>query len=1094
MASRSAPTSRQKRPPLAPLLGFLQSAELWTSLQSKKYAEVAGAGNVFSKSYLIMQMQERWPKKPILWICSSKQDMTEAEQCLALWGTSVVTRFDLSENVPQTQQRMVHFLQRLAGGEPGVMLVSPEFLWLRVPRPGELEKDILWIRQGHDISLYQLFEQLIIRGFSASEDRVLVPGQYRSTGDTVTVFPVGMDTPVRINFLGDTVEDMFLVDQESGKMLRDMKELKIFPLIFSNGHTILATHIPDQVTIVNDEVEFSTLPEDEQGISVEKEMHTLMKTHTYLHFTAFPETDDFLHVRFLSVLKYYNIADFTNDVKERFLAGWRVVLFTKHAEAVKNALETYDVPLLSRLSEVEDKPSERGAVCVLDAPEDDMVLPRSFQHAEQKLILLTDREIFLGKKKKRVTKEANSMVAFLASLKKGDYVVHADHGVGVFAGIEQKSIDDITKEYLEIRYADNDKLFIPTDQSDKVTKFISNDEKPPKLTRLDSAEWTTINRKVKTEANKIAKELLDLYAKRALAQGFRYAGDTELQEKFEATFPYEETPGQLKAIFDVKADMEREQPMDRLVCGDVGFGKTEVAMRAAFKAVMSKKQVAVISPITILADQHFKSFEKRMKPFGVRVEMMSRFKSPKEQKDILARLAKGEVDIVVGTHRLLQADIRFADLGIIIIDEEQRFGVKQKEKLKEMRANVDVLTLSATPIPRTLHMSLSNIRDITTITTPPPGRLPIITEVRKYSDGLVREAILREIERGGQVYFLHNKVRTIEGVAHKLRNLIPEARFVVSHGQLDPRELERRILAFKNKEFDVLVSSTIIENGIDLPNANTLIVNSADSFGLSQLYQLRGRVGRSRTQAYTYLLYSSRTLPLDAKKRLRAIVEASELGSGFQIAMKDLEIRGAGDILGSSQHGVMNAVGVSHFIRLLNQTVEEMKTFGPAGKENEQTQEKDVTVELPLTAYIPDWYITQYEEKIGFYQRFAGMHAMADIDEEVDNMQDEYGELPAEVQNLVKVLRLKVLARRAHVDAIRVYNQPFGLKEANLLMGKSMKPEHIFNLLESNQRWFIAGDKLKIKLEDLGVDWYAGLMQAIEALCHVPLKLRTSKK
>lgn len=1075
---------------LGPLLSLHDHQTFFDVLQQHGYAEIAGGGNVFSKAFIISTLEQKTKRKKLVWIAPTKQDTFDVCHSLHTYSELPCTIFAIEEKVADTQMRLVEFLQFLSNDTPGIAVVTPEFLWLRVPRIEDMEEEILLLQHGQEISPYALFEQLIQRGFHASEDRSLVQGQYRSTGDTVTVFPIGTRAPVRITFLGNTIEDIYTVDQETGRIASPLKELRLFPMLFTKNYTIAATHIPESCIIVNDEVEFTDLETAEGTIPVEKEMHALMQTNTYVHFTAFPETDTFLHLRYLSVLKYYNLADFTNDLKERFIAGWRVVLLTKQPEAVTNALEAHEIPLVQTFDQFLEQGKKKGALIVLPTPEEERSFPHSYQNAEQKVLVLTDKEIFLGKKKKKVTKEANSMLAFLSSLKKGDYIVHADHGVGVFAGIEQKSIDEITKEYLEIRYADNDKLFIPTDQSDKITKYISNQEKPPKLTRLDSAEWTTLTKKVKTEANKIAKELLALYAKRAMAQGFKYVHDTEEQEKFEATFPYEETPGQIKAINDVKADMEKEQPMDRLVCGDVGFGKTEVAMRATFKAVQSKKQVAVISPITILADQHFKSFQKRMKPFGVRVEMLSRFKSAKEQKDILKRLALGEVDVVVGTHRLLQTDIHFKDLGLIVVDEEQRFGVKQKEKLKEMRCNVDVLTLSATPIPRTLHMSLSNLRDITTITTPPPGRLPIITEVRKYSDHLVREAILRELERGGQIYFLHNKVRTIEGIAHKLRNLVPEARFIVSHGQLDPRELERRVLSFKKKEADVLISSTIIENGIDLPNANTLIVNSADQFGLSQLYQLRGRVGRGRTQAYTYLLYSSRTLPVDAKKRLRAIVEASELGSGFQIAMKDLEIRGAGDILGSSQHGVMNAVGVSHFIRLLNQTVDEMKTFGESGPDDATVSDKDVSVELPLTAYIPDWYIAEYEDKIATYQRFASLHSIQDLDEELENLEVEYGEMPAEVQNLIKVIRLKILARRAHIDAIRVFNQPFGLKEANLLMGKSMKPEFIFSLLESNQRWFIAGDKLKIKLEDLGVDWYAGLIQGIEALSTVPDKLR----
>jgi transcription-repair coupling factor (superfamily II helicase) len=530
----------------------------------------------------------------------------------------------------------------------------------------------------------------------------------------------------------------------------------------------------------------------------------------------------------------------------------------------------------------------------------------------------------------------------------------------------------------------------------------------------------------------------------------------------------------------VKEDMESGEPMDRLVCGDVGFGKTEVAMRAAFKAVQGGKQVALISPITILADQHYKSFKKRMEEFNVRVDMLSRFKSQKDQKEIVQKLGKGEVDIIIGTHRLLQPDIKFKNLGLVIIDEEQRFGVKQKEALKELRKEVDMLTLTATPIPRTLNICLNKLRDITTITTPPYGRLPIITEVRKYSPSLVREAIMREIERGGQVYFLHNRVQTIDGFAESLRTLIPEAKIGVAHGKLGSGDLEDRIMAFTEHKFDVLVSSTIIENGIDLANANTLIVNNAERFGLSQLYQLRGRVGRGKRQAFAYFLYHGQRLKLDAKKRLRAIVEASDLGSGFQIAMKDLEIRGAGDILGANQHGVINVVGVAHFMRMLNKAVEDLKNGRVMEGEEEIT---DVSIELPVPAYIPDAYIPTSKDKINTYQKLSSADTKDYLKEVQKDLVEDYGKIPKEVDNLFKIIELKITAKKAGVVGIKAESVPMSEdKEIVLHLSGRVKPANIINMLEYNSKWQIIGNRMKINMKDLGFVWFSELIKCVEKL------------
>ena len=509
----------------------------------------------------------------------------------------------------------------------------------------------------------------------------------------------------------------------------------------------------------------------------------------HMAFTSFPEdAGNHSSLRYMSVLKYQNMIDLATDMKEKSLTGWKMCFFTKHATDIKALLLDRKVIFKEGAEAFRDDEKYGARIVQLEKEE---VLPDSFQSSDRKILIVSDKEIANLHEEKQKKISQRVFWEFLTSLKPNDLVVHINHGVARFLGLERRMIDGITREYLQLGYAENDKLFVPIDQADKINKFIGAEEDAPKLTRLGSAEWATLTKRVRQETEIIARELLELYAKRKQARGLTFGHDTQEQIAFEKTFPYEETPGQIKAIEDTKRDMEKAEPMDRLVCGDVGFGKTEIAMRAAFKAVMDKKQVALISPITILADQHYKSFTKRMEPFHIRVEMLSRFKSHKEQKETLERMVKGEVDIIIGTHRLLQKDIKFKDLGLVIVDEEQRFGVKQKEQFKQMRTEVDIVTLTATPIPRTLNICLNKLRDISTITTPPPGRLPVITEVRKYSHDLIREAILREIKRAGQIYFLHNRVQTIDSIAERLRALVPEARFCVAHGKLSSKELRQ---------------------------------------------------------------------------------------------------------------------------------------------------------------------------------------------------------------------------------------------------------------------------------------------------------------
>jgi transcription-repair coupling factor (superfamily II helicase) len=671
----------------------------------------------------------------------------------------------------------------------------------------------------------------------------------------------------------------------------------------------------------------------------------------------------------------------------------------------------------------------------------------------------------------------------MTSLKPGNFVVHVDHGLARFDGIIRRDMGENfggIREYLKLCYAENDKLFVPVESAEKITKFIGDEY--PKLTRLGSTEWATSQRKLKAEAERIAKDLLKLYAARELSKGKKFALDDEMLKDFCDGFPYELTPGQSQAWNDVRRDMESPNPMDRLVCGDVGFGKTEIAMRAAFKCFRSGMQAAILAPITILAEQHFQTFKKRIekKNYDVRVELLSRFQTSADQKRILKDIKLGLVDIVVGTHRILSDDIGFQNLGLLVIDEEQRFGVKQKEKLKKLRASMDILTMTATPIPRTLNMSLNKLKDISTITTPPPGRLPVVTEVRKYNLNLIRERILFELERGGQVYFLHNRVQTIEAQTTQLRSLIPEAQFIVAHGQLSTNELEQRIRKFKEGKANVLVASTIIENGIDLPNANTLIVNRAEKFGLSQLYQLRGRVGRRRIQAYAYFLYQGQKLELEAKKRLRAIVEASELGSGFQIAMRDLEIRGAGEVLGVSQAGAIKTVGISHFMRLLHKTIEEMKSGEIT---TEIKEEENITVEIPLSAYIPSSFIPRADEKIQVYKELASAENKEQLNELYHELREDYGTLPIEVENLCKVLTLKMSLRQSNISGIKISQSSHKSYEVVLRMGREFTPDQVFGLVQNSKyKWVITANALKLSFPSLPVTWYEDLVKEVKWL------------
>ena len=641
-------------------------------------------------------------------------------------------------------------------------------------------------------------------------------------------------------------------------------------------------------------------------------------------------------------------------------------------------------------------------------------IQKGFEYVDSKYVLISDYEIYgvhKQKKNKRKRDDARAIPNYL-ELKIGDFVVHESHGIGKYAGIEELIVKGIKKDYLKISYSGEDNLYVPTDQMNLIQKYIGSEAARPKLNKMGGSEWIKTKARVKAAIEDMTEDLLRLYAERENDIGHAFEVDTDWQRQFEALFPYEETPDQLISIEEVKKDMEKPRAMDRLLCGDVGYGKTEVAIRAAFKAVMGNKQVAVLVPTTILAQQHYNSFVQRFSGFPVNIEMLSRFRTPAQQKAIIKTVKQGNIDIVIGTHRILSKDLEFNDLGLVVVDEEQRFGVKHKEALKRLKKSVDVLTLTATPIPRTLHMSMVGIRDISTIEDPPEERLPIQTYVIAHNNNIIEDAITREIARNGQIYYVYNRVQGIHKIANKLAKLVPQAKIAVAHGQMGERQLEKLMLDYYKGEFDILVCTTIIETGLDISNVNTIIIHDADKLGLSQLYQLRGRVGRTNRQAYAYLTYEkNKVLTEIAEKRLKAIKEFTEFGAGFKVAMRDLEIRGAGNLLGGEQHGNMSSIGYDLYVKMISEAVSKLKG-------EKQVTLIETTIELSVDAFIPEKYIRDQNQKIEIYKKIASirdLESMYEIEEEVE---DRFGDIPVSVRNLLLISYTKAVARNANITSI----------------------------------------------------------------------------
>ena len=907
----------------------------------------------------------------------------------------------------------------------------------------KIRSRLLHFKSDSVIDLDQLKEELVELGYERT-GQVELPGQFSVRGGIIDIYPLTEDNPWRIELWDDEVDSIRTFDVESQRSIENMTEITIYPAVefpqgkekgvsfldyFSKEDTIL--FLDEPVRLVergqNIEEEFMEAQKKrlENGYELEEEeakifpvADILKKINTYSSIGFFAlemkcrglEVRESYEIQAKSVNPYNNSFEMlTQDLKRLKRNGYRVVLLSgSRTRAKRLAEDLRDYNLSSYYGEELDREVKPGEIMTAYG-----YIAEGYEYPMLKFTVIAESDIFgkRKKKKKRKTYEGRKIQSF-SELKPGDYVVHENHGVGIYQGIEKIVVDKISKDYMKISYAQGGNLYIPATQLDLIQKYASADAKKPKLNKLGTQEWNRTKTRVRGAVKEIARDLVKLYAARQEQDGYVYGEDTVWQREFEEMFPFEETEDQMMAIEAVKKDMESHKIMDRLICGDVGFGKTEVAIRAAFKAVQESKQVVYLVPTTILAQQHYRTFVQRMKEFPVRIDLMCRFRTPAQQKKTVEDAKKGLVDIIIGTHRVLSEDLKFKDLGLLIIDEEQRFGVQHKEKIKKLKENVDVLTLTATPIPRTLHMSLIGIRDMSVLEEAPMDRMPIQTYVMEYNDEMVREAIERELARGGQIYYVYNRVENIADVALRVQKLVPDARVSYAHGQMNEHQLEDIMYDFINGDIDVLVSTTIIETGLDIANANTMIIQDADRFGLSQLYQLRGRVGRSNRMAYAFLLYQrDKMLKEVAEKRLAAIREFTDLGSGFKIAMRDLEIRGAGNLLGESQSGHMAAVGYDLYCKMLNEAVSQLK-----GEKEEA--DYATTIDLDIDAFIPESYIKNEYQKLDIYKRIATIETEEEMDDMTEELIDRFGDLPKKVQQLLHIAALKSLAHSAYITAI----------------------------------------------------------------------------
>ena len=907
----------------------------------------------------------------------------------------------------------------------------------------KIKEQLIHYESDSTVDIEQLKNQLVALGYERV-GQVEMPGQFSVRGGIVDIYCLTEENPWRIELWGDEIDSIRSFDPESQRSLENLEELTIYPAVehigdkdmvsfldyFPEERTIIFLDEPNRLTekggAVEEEYRQSRMHREEKGsrnlpenwlCSFEQLQKELNKRNCISVCALEPKQAGW-KVREKFYLEVKSISAYNNsfellvkDLHQYKKQGYRIALLSgSRTRAERLAKDLQEEGLAAFYGQDYDREICPGEIMVVYGH-----AKKGFEYPLIKFAVMTESDIFGQEQKKKKKKNySGSRIQDFAELSIGDFVVHEKHGLGIYRGIEKVEVDRIVKDYIKIEYRGGSNLYIPATQLDCLQKYSGADaSKAPKLNKLGTQEWNKTKSKVRGAVKNIAKELVELYAVRQEKEGYVCGPDTVWQREFEEMFPYEETEDQLSAIEDAKRDMESTRIMDRLICGDVGYGKTEVALRAAFKEVQESRQVAYLAPTTILAQQIYNTFVQRMKEFPVRVELLCRFRTPAQQKKAIEDLKKGQVDVIIGTHRILSKDVQFKNLGLLIVDEEQRFGVTHKEKIKQLKKDVDVLTLTATPIPRTLHMSLIGIRDMSVLEEPPMDRMPIQTYVMEYDEETVREAINRELRRGGQVYYVYNRVTDIADVALRIAKLVPDARVDFAHGQMSERELENVMYSFVNGDIDVLVSTTIIETGLDISNVNTMIIHDSDRYGLSQLYQLRGRIGRSNRTAYAFLMYRKNVMLKEtAEKRLAAIREYTDLGSGFKIAMRDLELRGAGNLLGAQQHGHMNAVGYDLYCKMLNEAVKEAKGI-------RTMEDFETSVDLNVDAYIPDSYISNEFQKLDIYKRIAGIETQQDYDDMLEELLDRFGEPGKAVLNLLAIAKLKAIAHQGYVTEIK---------------------------------------------------------------------------
>lgn len=928
-----------------------------------------------------------------------------------------------------------------------IIIVPQKALFEKFPDGEFFKKHNINIKVDDDIDVQEFARKLVLLGYKR-KTLVADVGEFSVRGDIIDVFPLS-ENPYRIELWGDTVTDIRIFDNTNQRSISKVKEVKIPPVYkfvldegedyfegieyyetdYNNDLTVIPRLLPkDYIFVFDDYTQFKARFEqmDEnlqkqyaENIKTEiskpldklnhyslKEFLTTVSSFQKIYFDNFLSDEFDINIELTTELIPFfasGLDDIAKFIKEKLKQNYTIIAATDYKNRVEEIFREYEIPY-----------NGENAVNIVD----NIVLAGSIIE-DCKLVVITDKEFF-NKRSKDITaarynyrRENLDFIETLNDIKEGDYIVHMVHGIGIFKGLSKQIIDGEEKDYLTLEYARGDKLHIPAEQINMLCRYRGSGSVLPQLSKMGGSDWNNTKTKVKKAVEDVAKDLINLYALRKLSQGYAFEPDTVWQYEMEDSFGYTETPDQMKAISQTKEDMESDKPMDRLICGDVGFGKTEVAIRAIFKAVMSSKQAAIVVPTTILAMQHYQTISERFKPYPVRVELLSRFKSAKEQKEVIKKLILGEVDVVVGTHRLLQDDIQFKDLGLLVIDEEHKFGVAHKEKLKRLKKNIDILTMSATPIPRTLYMSLSGIKDMSIINTPPTNRLPVKTFVSEFKEQIIKNAINYEIEREGQVFYLYNRVESIYEFARQLQTLLPNIRLAVAHGQMEKSLLERIMTDFLNREYDVLLCTTIIESGLDIPNANTMIIHDAERFGLAQLYQIRGRVGRTDRQAFCYCLYKNpKSLSADAIKRLQYIKEFTTLGSGYQIAMRDIEIRGVGNVLGTKQHGQMVNVGFDTYCQLLEEAVNEIQ-------DGKMPENKPAIVDINVTAFIPDDWVGSKEQKMIEYKRLADVKSVAELEAIQSEWKDRFSKMSEPVENLIKLVNLRLLATQAKISLIR---------------------------------------------------------------------------